>query len=114
MIIGIGETVLDIVFKCGQPKSAVPGGSTFNSMISLGRTVGRLYPDVPIVMVTQIGKDMVGDIILSFMRDNHVSTHSVRCLEGIQSTVSIAMLDGNNDASYEFFRDSDAPSAATP
>ena len=110
MIIGIGETVLDIVFKCGQPKSAVPGGSTFNSMISLGRTVGRLYPDVPIVMVTQIGKDMVGDIILSFMRDNHVSTHSVRCLEGIQSTVSIAMLDGNNDASYEFFRDSDAPS----
>ena len=34
----------------------------------------------------------------------------MRCLEGIQSTVSIAMLDGNNDASYEFFRDSDAPS----
>ncbi|MCQ2120079.1 MAG: carbohydrate kinase, partial [Bacteroidales bacterium] len=34
MIIGIGETVLDIVFKCGQPKSAVPGGSTFNAMVS--------------------------------------------------------------------------------
>ena len=35
--IGIGETVLDIVFRNNQPQAAVPGGSTFNSMISLGR-----------------------------------------------------------------------------
>ena len=35
-IIGIGETVLDIVFREGQPQAAVPGGSVFNSMISLG------------------------------------------------------------------------------
>jgi len=26
-VIGIGETVLDILFKNGQPQKAVPGGS---------------------------------------------------------------------------------------
>ena len=109
MIIGIGETVLDIVFKCGQPQSAVPGGSTFNAMVSLGRTVGRLWPDVPIVMVTQMGRDQVSEIVLSFMKKNNVSTEAVKSIEGTQSTVSMAMLDENNDAHYEFFRDSKVP-----
>ena len=36
-IIGIGETVFDILFKDGQPMKAVPGGSVYNSIISLGR-----------------------------------------------------------------------------
>ena len=36
-IIGIGETIMDIIFKDGQPTAAVPGGSVFNSVISLGR-----------------------------------------------------------------------------
>ena len=36
-VIGIGETVLDIIFKDDQPISAVPGGSTFNCLVSLGR-----------------------------------------------------------------------------
>ena len=36
-VIGIGETVLDILFKNDQPLKAVPGGSTFNSIVSLGR-----------------------------------------------------------------------------
>ena len=33
-VIGIGETVLDIIFKDNQPVSAVPGGSAFNAAIS--------------------------------------------------------------------------------
>lgn len=28
---------MDILFKADQPQTAVPGGSTFNSIISLGR-----------------------------------------------------------------------------
>ncbi len=30
-VIGIGETVLDIIFKNNQPDTAAPGGSTFPS-----------------------------------------------------------------------------------
>jgi fructokinase len=36
-IYGIGETVLDIIFKNGQPQAAKPGGAMLNSMVSLGR-----------------------------------------------------------------------------
>ena len=36
-VIGIGETILDIIFRGGQPTAAVPGGSVFNGIVSLGR-----------------------------------------------------------------------------
>lgn len=36
-VIGIGETILDIIFRNNRPHTAVPGGSTFNGLISLGR-----------------------------------------------------------------------------
>lgn len=31
-VIGIGETILDIIFRGDQPSAAVPGGSVFNGM----------------------------------------------------------------------------------
>ena len=40
-VIGIGETILDIIFKNNRPHAAVPGGSTFNGLISLGHI--RIY-----------------------------------------------------------------------
>lgn len=62
-IIGIGETVLDVIFKNDQPQSATPGGSTFNSMISLGRVVRKAFPSeaaVKVLMVTEVGDDHIG------------------------------------------------------
>ena len=56
-IIGIGETVFDILFKNNQPQKAVPGGSTFNSIVSLGRA------GMHCAMVTEAGGDHVGDLI---------------------------------------------------
>ena len=41
-VIGIGETILDIIFRGGQPTAAVPGGSVFNGIVSLGR-IGRSH-----------------------------------------------------------------------
>ena len=37
-VIGIGETIYDIIFENGQPSAAVPGGSVFNGIVSLART----------------------------------------------------------------------------
>ena len=37
-VIGIGETILDIIFRNEQPSAAVPGGSVFNGIVSLSRT----------------------------------------------------------------------------
>ena len=104
-IFGIGETVLDVIFKNDQPTAAVPGGSTFNAMISLGRSVGVKYPEIPILMITETGDDHIGDIVITFMRDNHVSTDAVTRNKGTQTHISMAFLNEQNDAQYEFYKD---------
>ncbi len=112
-VIGIGEMVLDIVFKDGKPLAAVPGGSVFNSMVSLGRTAGKRYPEVPLLMISQIGNDEVSALMTGFMEENSLKTEAVRRFDG-QSTVSIAMLDADNNARYEFYRDADTPPFEVP
>ena len=104
-IIGIGETVLDVIFRNDCPTAAVPGGSTFNAMVSLGRTIKNAAPDSEIRMVTEVGDDHIGDIIVSFMEKNGVRTDAVTRNEGTQSHISMAFLDDNNDAHYEFYKD---------
>ena len=98
-VIGIGETVLDILFKDDQPQKAVPGGSTFNSIVSLGRA------GVPCAMVTEAGGDHIGDIICRYLSDNGVSPEYVCRHQGIKSHISLAFLDENNDAQYVFYKD---------
>ena len=91
-VIGIGETVLDILFKNDQPQKAVPGGSTFNSIVSLGRA------GVPCVMVTEVGGDHIGEMTCKFLRDNGVSDEFVCRHKGTKSHITLAFLDENNDA----------------
>ncbi len=71
MIVGLGETVYDIIFKDNQPVKAVPGGSAFNAMISLGRS------NADCMMVTEVGDDHIGDMIVQFLKDNKVKTDYV-------------------------------------
>jgi len=104
-IIGIGETVLDVIFRNDRPQDAIPGGSTFNALISLGRTLPKKCPGTQILMVTEVGDDHIGDIIVSFMEANGVSSEAVTRHPGGQSHLSMAFLDENNDAQYEFYKD---------
>ena len=98
-VIGIGETVLDILFKNDQPQKAVPGGSTFNSIVSLGRA------SVPCAMLTEVGGDHVGDIICNFLVDNGVSSEYVCRHENAKSHITLAFLNEHNDAQYLFYKD---------
>jgi len=98
-VIGIGETVLDIIFKDDQPQKAVPGGSTFNSIVSLGRAGAAC------AMVTEAGGDHVGDLICRFLEENGVSAEYVCRHEGVKSHISLAFLDAQNDAQYVFYKD---------
>ena len=98
-VIGIGETVLDILFKNDQPQKAVPGGSTFNSIVSLGRA------GVPCIMVTEVGGDHIGDMTCKFLRDNGVSDEFVCRHPHTKSHITLAFLDENNDAQYTFYKD---------
>ena len=98
-VIGIGETVLDILFKNDQPQKAVPGGSTFNSIVSLGRA------GVPCAMVTETGSDHVGDMICAFLKANGVSDEFVCRHQGTKSHITLAFLNEHNDAQYTFYKD---------
>lgn len=98
-VIGIGETVLDIIFKKEQPIGAYPGGSAFNAIISLARA------GVSTAFIGEAGHDRVGQNIIKFLKDNGVDASNVTAFPGSKSPVSLAFLDDNNDAEYIFYKD---------
>ena len=98
-VIGIGETVLDIIFRNEQPISAIPGGSTFNAIISLGRA------GVTTGFISETGNDRVGRLITSFLEQNGCSSSSVCVYPDTKSPLSLAFLNEKNDADYVFYKD---------
>ncbi len=98
-IIGIGETIMDIIFKNGQPTAAVPGGSVFNGIISLGRLGAN------VTIISETGNDRVGREILRFMEDNGVDSRNVNVYEDGRTPISLAWLNEKNDAEYDFYKD---------
>ena len=98
-VIGIGETVLDIIFKNNQPIGAVPGGSVFNGIISLGRA------GVPASFISETGNDRVGQQICQFLKDNSVNADNICVYPESKSPISLAFLNENNDAEYIFYKD---------
>ncbi len=97
-VIGIGETILDIIFKDDQPIGAVPGGSVFNGIISLGRA------GINTMLISETGNDRVGQNIIKFMRDNGVNADSVNVYPESKSPISLAFLNEQNDAEYIFYK----------
>lgn len=98
-VIGIGETVLDIIFKDNKPVEAVPGGSTFNAITSLGRC------GVNTSFISEAGNDHVGKYIIDFLKDNGVNADNISTFPDSKSPVSLAFLNEKNDAEYIFYKD---------
>ena len=98
-VFGIGETVLDIIFRNDQPIGAVPGGSTFNCMISLGRC------GIDATFISETGNDRVGRRIVKFLEDNGVDAGSVSVYADSKSPISLAFLNDDSDAEYLFYKD---------
>jgi len=97
-IIGVGETILDIIFKDNKPLKAIPGGSVFNGLVSLARL------GVEVKFISEVGYDEVGKIIRNFMDDNHLCAAYLDDLHDGQSPVSLAFLDNENNAKYAFYK----------
>ena len=98
-IIGIGETIMDIIFKDGQPTAAVPGGSVFNGIVSLGRL------RQPCTIISETGNDRVGQLILRFLNENGVDSRHVAVYQDGRSAISLAWLNERNEAEYMFYKD---------
>lgn len=98
-VIGIGETVLDILFRNEQPIAALPGGSVFNAMVSLGRC------GVPAVMMSEVSDDRIGRYTTRFLSENGVKADLIQTNHHTQSPLSLAFLNEKNDAEYLFYKD---------
>jgi len=97
-VIGIGETILDIIFRDEQPSAANPGGSVFNSCVSLARL------GVPVTFISEVGDDHVGRSILKFMQDNGITTDYIDVYRDFKSPISLAFLNSQSDAEYSFYK----------
>lgn len=114
-IIAMGETVMDILFRQNTdaqqdakdytPFAAVPGGSSFNSMISIGRS------GVPSIFIGYTGDNMVGHQIADFLQANGISTEYFQMRQGEKAALSLAYLDANGDANYCFYKEEPTSSA---
>jgi len=98
-VYGIGETVLDIIFKNTQPIGAKAGGSVLNSMVSLGRLNANVQ------FISETGNDKVGQIIKDFLEENNVHTKYMQTFISGKSALSLAFLNDKNDAHYDFYKD---------
>lgn len=99
-VVGVGESILDILFRDGQPEAAVHGGSSFNSIISVGRA------GVPCTFVGYTGADHVGRQTVDFLQANGVGTEHFQLRQGEKSAISLAFLQQNGDAIYSFYKES--------
>lgn len=98
-VIGIGETVLDIIFKDNKPVEAVPGGSAFNAITSLGRC------GINTSFISEAGNDRVGKYIIDFLNNNGVNAEDISTFPDSKSPISLAFLNEKNDAEYIFYKD---------
>jgi len=98
-IFGIGETVLDIIFKNDQPQAAKAGGSVLNSVVSMGRM------ELPVSFISEYGQDDVGNLIDNFLKSNGVNTSLVHRFHDGSTALALAFLDEKNDAHYTFYKD---------
>lgn len=98
-IVGMGEAILDILFRDGQPVAAVNGGSSFNSIISVGRA------GIPCSFVGYTGADHVGRQTVRFMHDNGVGTEHFLLQQGEKSAISLAFIAEGGDANYLFYKE---------
>ncbi len=98
-VFAIGETVLDIIFKDGQPQAAKPGGSSLNAAVTLGR-LGK-----NVKFIGEYGEDPVGELVDKFLKENNVGTEFVSRFSDGKSALALAFLDADNNASYIFYKD---------
>lgn len=99
MVITIGESVYDIIFKGGQPVSSVFGGSMYNVAVSLGRI------NADVIFAGFYANDRIGNDSNTFLVENNVNTNYFKCVNDAKSNIALAFLDEQGIPDYDFYRD---------
>lgn len=89
--------MLDIIFRNGIPITAKAGGSMLNTAVSLGRS------GINVQFIGKTGNDPAGRLITRSLEENHVGTTWFDPAGDEKTTIALAFLDANSDATYSFY-----------
>ena len=107
MIVVAGEALIDVVVDREGDTTETPGGSPLNVAVGLARL------DVPATLITQVGHDERGGLVVQHVTASGAEIVAVPPTSGRTST-AVARLDANGLARYEFDLEWDLPTQELP
>ncbi len=96
MVYTLGESLLDIIIENLNQVAAKPGGSMLNATLSLCRA------EIPVSLITELGDDEIGTLIIDFLKKHNASTKLIIRYEDNKTSVAIAVLDTEKKPHYSF------------
>ena len=94
----VGEAIYDIIFENRKPVDAKVGGAMINTSVSLGRL------GLPIHYIGDTANDVVGDIMVDFLEENHVDVSHFTRYDNSKSRLALAFVDDKNAPRYSFYK----------
>jgi fructokinase len=94
----VGEAIYDIIFENRKPIDAKVGGAMINTSVSLGRL------GLPIHYIGDTANDVVGDIMVDFLEENHVDVSHFTRYDNSKSRLALAFVDDKNAPRYSFYK----------
>ncbi len=107
MIVVAGEALIDVVVDNDGDTSETPGGSPLNVAVGLGRL------DVPATLISQVGHDEYGGLVVQHVTGSGAEIIAVPTSTG-RTSIATAHLDDGGGASYEFDIDWSLPRQELP
>jgi fructokinase len=95
VIVVAGEALVDVVVDRDGDSTETPGGSPLNVAVGLARL------DVPATLISQVGHDERGGLVVQHVTSSDADIVAVPTRSG-RTSVATAHLDGSGAASYDF------------
>ncbi len=93
----VGESLVDVVVPAdGSPRHNAVGGSCLNVAVGMARL------DVPTTLVTRIGDDDLGRLVVEHVLASNVTLSEGSVVPGRTTSTATAHLDEHHAATYEF------------
>jgi fructokinase len=92
----VGEALVDIVVPSTGDTVQAPGGSPMNVAVGLCRL------DVPALLITELGDDELGRMVLEHVSASGVEVTPASVQAGRRTNTATARLDPDNAATYDF------------
>ena len=104
----VGESLVDIVIPAKGARHDAVGGSCLNVAVGLARL------DVPTTLVTRVGDDVLGRLVVNHVRASDAGIAPGSIVPGARTSTATARLDEQHAASYEFDLVWDLPPQVLP